>query len=109
MLMRYDHGLSFENLDSILTTLCCCVVRAIASFIPEKTSAASSFDVSLTTSCGYTFVPYRGKPAKDSPRYKALGNSMAVPTMRWIAQRIEMVERCGERCERRKLPAVLAI
>lgn len=41
----------------------------------------------------YTLIQYRGKPAKDSPRYKALGNSMAVPTMRWIAQRIEMVER----------------
>lgn len=87
----FDHGLSFENLDSILTTLCCCVVRAIASFIPEKTSAASSFDVSLTTSCGYTFVPYRGKPASDSARYKALGNSMAVPVMRWIGERIQQV------------------
>lgn len=37
---------------------------------------------------GWTDVPYRGKPAPDSPRYKALGNSMAVPVMRWIGQRI---------------------
>ena len=37
----------------------------------------------------YTQVPYRGKPASDDPRYKALGNSMAVPVMRWIGQRIE--------------------
>lgn len=36
----------------------------------------------------YTDVPVRGKPAADGPRYKALGNSMAVPCMRWIGQRI---------------------
>jgi DNA (cytosine-5)-methyltransferase 1 len=41
----------------------------------------------------YTLVPYRGKPAADGPRYKALGNSMAVPVMRWIGGRIEMVEK----------------
>jgi hypothetical protein len=40
----------------------------------------------------YTAVPYRGKPAADGPRYKALGNSMAVPVMRWIGERIAMVE-----------------
>jgi DNA (cytosine-5)-methyltransferase 1 len=39
----------------------------------------------------YTLIPYNGKPAKDGPRYKALGNSMAVPVMRWIGQRIAMV------------------
>jgi DNA (cytosine-5)-methyltransferase 1 len=37
---------------------------------------------------GWTDIPYRGKPAADGPRYKALGNSMAVPVMRWIGQRI---------------------
>ena len=41
---------------------------------------------------GWTDVPYRGKPAADGPRYKALGNSMAVPVMAWIGRRIEMVE-----------------
>src|SRR6185312_13289257 len=41
----------------------------------------------------YTLIPYRGKPAADGPRYKALGNSMAVPVMRWIGERIQMVER----------------
>ncbi len=39
----------------------------------------------------YTLVPYRGKPAKDAPRYKAIGNSMAVPCMTWIGERIELV------------------
>lgn len=40
----------------------------------------------------WTRVPYRGKPAvecPDGPRYKAIGNSMAVPVMRWIFERIE--------------------
>ena len=41
---------------------------------------------------GYTDVVYRKKPATDGPRYKALGNSMAVPVVRWIGERIEMVE-----------------
>jgi DNA (cytosine-5)-methyltransferase 1 len=40
----------------------------------------------------YTQVPYRGKPAADGPRYKALGNSFAVPVVRWIGERIQMVE-----------------
>lgn len=40
----------------------------------------------------YTLVQYRGKPATDGPRYAALGNSMAVPVMRWIGERIAMVE-----------------
>lgn len=39
----------------------------------------------------YTAVTYRGKPAADGPRYKALGNSMAVPVMRWIGEQIEAV------------------
>ncbi|MDO4896349.1 MAG: DNA cytosine methyltransferase [Moraxella sp.] len=36
----------------------------------------------------YTNIPFKGKPAANSPRYKALGNSMAVPVMRWIGERI---------------------
>lgn len=39
----------------------------------------------------YTLIPYRGKPAKDSPRYRAIGNSMAVPVMRWIGERLQRV------------------
>jgi len=40
----------------------------------------------------HTLVPYRGKSAADGPRYKALGNSMAVPVMAWIGERIDRVE-----------------
>jgi DNA (cytosine-5)-methyltransferase 1 len=37
---------------------------------------------------GYTNVPFRKKPASDGPRYKALGNSWAVPVVAWIGKRI---------------------
>lgn len=40
----------------------------------------------------YTMIEYRGKPAADGPRYKALGNSMAVPVMRWLGERIQLIE-----------------
>ena len=42
----------------------------------------------------FTQIPYRNKDAEqcpDGPRYKAIGNSMAVPVMRWIGERIEKV------------------
>jgi DNA (cytosine-5)-methyltransferase 1 len=39
----------------------------------------------------YTLIEYRNKPAADGPRYKAMGNSMAVPVMRWIGERIQAV------------------
>lgn len=39
----------------------------------------------------WTLVPCRGKPAADGPRYKAIGNSMAVPVMRWLGERIAAV------------------
>ena len=42
---------------------------------------------------GHTNVSYRNKPAADGPRYKAIGNSMAVPVMQWIGRRIQ-----GELC-----------
>ena len=39
----------------------------------------------------YTLIPWRNKPAEqcpDAPRYMAIGNSMAVPVMRWIGERV---------------------
>jgi len=44
----------------------------------------------------WTKIPYRNKDADqcpDGPRYKACGNSMAVPVMRWIGQRIQLIEK----------------
>lgn len=41
---------------------------------------------------GWTDITYRGKPAADGPRYKAIGNSMSVPVMRWIGERMIMAD-----------------
>lgn len=41
----------------------------------------------------WTQIPYRGKPSTncpDGPRYKAIGNSMAVPVMAWIGRRVDL-------------------
>jgi DNA (cytosine-5)-methyltransferase 1 len=38
----------------------------------------------------WTLVLHRGKLAADGPRYKCIGNSMAVPVMRWIGKRIDL-------------------
>ena len=43
----------------------------------------------------YTKIAWRGKisdDCPDGPRYKVMGNSMAVPVMRWIGERINAVE-----------------
>jgi len=40
----------------------------------------------------YTDIKSKNKPTPDGLRYKALGNSMAVPVMRWIGERIQKVE-----------------
>jgi DNA (cytosine-5)-methyltransferase 1 len=40
----------------------------------------------------FTLVPHNGKLAADGPRYRALGNSMAVPVVSWIGERIQEVE-----------------
>ena len=45
---------------------------------------------------GYTAIPWRGTPADqcpDGPRYRALGNSWAVPNVRWIGERIDAAVR----------------
>ena len=44
---------------------------------------------------GHTLIAWKGKPAgecPDGPRYKAIGNSMAVPVMRWIGKRIALCD-----------------
>ena len=60
--------------------------RQVRRLTPEECEALQGF------SRGYTNVPHRNKPAADGPRYKALGNSWAVPCARWIGERIESVE-----------------
>jgi len=57
----------------------------VRRLVPEEAEALQGFPR------GYTLITYRGKPAADGPRYKSLGNSMAVPVMSWIGRRIEKV------------------
>ena len=43
----------------------------------------------------WTRIPWKGKPAEECPdtlRYRCCGNSMAVPVMRWLGERIQMVD-----------------
>lgn len=52
---------------------------------PEECEALQGFPR------GYTAITVRNKPSADGPRYKALGNSWAVPNVRWIGRRIDAV------------------
>ena len=45
----------------------------------------------------YTDIKPKGKDTPDGPRYKALGNSMAVPVMRWIGERINLINKAQEK------------
>jgi DNA (cytosine-5)-methyltransferase 1 len=73
------HSLRGEGFDAM----------AVRRLTPRECEALQGF------SPNYTAIPWRNRPADqcpDGPRYKALGNSMAVPCMRWIGERIQKVE-----------------
>jgi len=62
------------------------VSSAVRRLTPRETERLQGFKDD------YTLIPWRGKPAEecpDGPRYKAIGNSKAVPVVRWIGRRIE--------------------
>jgi site-specific DNA-cytosine methylase len=80
-------SLNMKNLTWLFS-----VLAAINLFIAEKTLNQSSFEFCITTQNGFTNIPYRKKEeSPDGPRYKSLGNSMAVPVMAWIGKRIQEV------------------
>jgi len=84
-----DLGLITSPCDSTAATLCCSALRAIAGCIPSET-LPESFSIELTVETPYTNIPWRKKDeSPDGPRYKALGNSWAVPNVRWIGKRIQ--------------------
>jgi DNA (cytosine-5)-methyltransferase 1 len=81
-LIVYDSGrLDFESETFVAHTL----RSAVRRLTPRECERLQGF------SDDYTLIPWRGKPARDGPRYKAIGNSMAVPVMRWIGRRIQML------------------
>ena len=84
-------GPDSQSFASTLETSLCCVAVAIVSCIQKPTSQASSLAVIVEATTPYTLIPWRKKSADecpDGPRYKALGNSWAVPVVRWIGWRI---------------------
>jgi DNA (cytosine-5)-methyltransferase 1 len=42
---------------------------------------------------GYTDIVYRGKPASDSARYRAINNSIVTTVLSWIGKRLDFVDR----------------
>ena len=63
-----------------------CFNRAVRKLTPVECERLQGFPDN------YTKIPYRGKSAEncpDAPRYKVLGNSWAVPVVRWIGKRID--------------------
>jgi site-specific DNA-cytosine methylase len=83
-----DLGLDTLTSDLNLQTWFCSVARAISGFIP-KVMLTGVLSLEIEVVDPYTQVPHRGKPAADGPRYKALGNSWAVPCVAWIWQRVD--------------------
>lgn len=65
-----------------------CTGEALRGMSPIETERMLGFPDN------YTNIPWRNKAeSPDGPRYKALGNSMAVPVMRWIGERINKVDK----------------
>ncbi|HHV68206.1 MAG TPA: DNA cytosine methyltransferase [Ochrobactrum intermedium] len=59
---------------------------AVRRLTPTETERLQGF------TDGYTNIPVGKKMAADGPRYKSHGNSMSINAMRWIGQRIQMVD-----------------
>lgn len=71
---------------------CVATGYAVRRLVPRECEALQGFPLD------YTAIQWRGRPADqcpDGPRYKALGNSWAVPCVRWIAERIDLLEKAS--------------
>lgn len=73
-------GRSGEGIGAVLTR------SAVRRLTPTECERLQGFPD------GHTAILVNGKPAADGPRYRALGNSMAVPVMLWIGERIALIE-----------------
>ena len=90
------HAIAFDSRQDPVSSLD--VFGALGSSSPQSQSIATKSQVRRLTvlECerlqglpdNWTLIPWRGGLAPDTRRYKAIGNSMAVPVMRWIGQRI---------------------
>ena len=83
-----DHDQSFDYWDYLKTEQ-----PYTTSANQKKYPVPDNFRAFLELTIGtdtrpYTLIDFRGKPAADGQRYRALGNSMAVPVIAWIGERI---------------------
>lgn len=80
-----NYGKQVDNTNSALGPNVVSEVSAVRRLTPRECERLQG------APDNYTLIPWRGKPAEgcpDGPRYKAIGNSKAVPVVRWIGQRI---------------------
>ena len=90
------HAIAFDSRQDPVSSQD--VFGALGSSSPQAQSIATKSQVRRLTALecerlqgfpdNWTLVPWRGRLAPDTLRYKAIGNSMAVPVMRWIGHRI---------------------
>ena len=83
-------GAGFRQDDAAYTLEARAVPQAVATpwavrrLMPVETARLQGFEDN------HTAITYRGKPAADGPQYKAHGNSMAVPVIAYILQRMHI-------------------
>lgn len=80
----------FDQGDTRATTVAVSQSMTVRRLTPRECERLQGFPDD------WTLIPWRGKAADqcpDGPRYKALGNSMAVNCMEWIGERIDMIEK----------------
>ena len=78
--------------EEVTHTLDCTAGPAIQSAMQVRRLLPEECESLMGFPRGYTAIPWRKKPASecpDGPRYKALGNSWAVPVVAWIGRRIQ--------------------
>lgn len=81
--VQADHAYTLEAREEVQAVQ---VAQAVRRLTPVECERLMGFPDD------YTLIPWRGKPAEecpDGPRYKAIGNSKAIPVVRWIGRRIQ--------------------
>jgi DNA (cytosine-5)-methyltransferase 1 len=81
-----EHGDIHPTLESTNPKQFASVGSAVRRLTPRECERLQGFPDD------YTLIPWRGREATDGPRYRALGNSMAVPVMAWLGARIDLVD-----------------
>lgn len=85
-----DSGAVTHPLDTDGSSISVCGSWGVRRLTPRECERLQGFPDD------YTAIPFRGRMAADGPRYKALGNSWAVPKMAYVGERIAAVEAARE-------------